>query len=163
MKNSYKNLFEAVKSGKSDKEQILIENSKHGTNYEAYDLFYDYKDINVVGEVIQKNEVDKSMDRYLLISKKSVAFEKANKCSMMFIVSHKPGSLYGALSIFENYELNLTKIESRQMYEKPFEYMFYVDFEYSKKHINKIDEIIAVYKENTEYLRIIGNYKSTNL
>lgn len=140
--------------------KILVENSKHGTNYEAYDLFYEDKNIHAVGEVTQKNKKDNSTDRFLMISNKPVSFEKANKCSMMFIVSHKPGSLYGALSIFENYELNLTKIESRRMYDKPFEYMFYVDFEYSKKHLDRMEEIIAVYKENTEDLRIIGFYKS---
>jgi chorismate mutase/prephenate dehydratase len=141
--------------------KILIENSKHGTNYEAYDLFYEYQDIHAVGETTERNTKDNSVDRFLLISKKAIPFQKANKCSMMFIVSHKPGSLYGALSIFENYELNLTKIESRKMYDKPFEYMFYVDFEYSKKHINRMEEIIAVYKENTEDLRIIGFYQSS--
>ncbi len=141
--------------------KILIENSKHGTNYEAYDLFYEYQDIHAVGEITERNTKDNSVDRFLLISKKAIPFQKTNKCSMMFIVSHKPGSLYGALSIFENYELNLTKIESRKMYDKPFEYMFYVDFEYSKKHIDRMEEIIAVYKENTEDLRIIGLYQSS--
>lgn len=163
MNNSYRKLFDSVHSGKSDTETVLIENSRHGTNYEVYDLLYEYKDIYAIGELNKKNKDDNSYDRFLIISKKQISYKKANKSSMMFVVSHKPGSLYRAIAVFENYELNLTKIESRRMYDKPFEYIFYVDFEYSKNHQNRIDEIIAVYKENTQYLRIIGYYKSTNL
>lgn len=163
MKKTSKELFESVWSGTSKKESVLIENSKRGTNYEVYDLFHEYKEVYAIGEEIKKNDADNSYDRFLVISKKDILQKEANKSSMMFVVSHKPGSLYRAIAIFENYELNLTKIESRRMYGESSEYMFYVDFEYSKKHQSRIDEIIAVYKENTEYLRIIGFYQTTKL
>lgn len=163
MKISYHSLFDAVHLGTSEKNEVIIENSKHGTNYEVYDLFYEYKDIFVIAEDIKKNKETDSYDRILTISKKTSVHTDGNKSSMMFIVSHNPGSLYRALAVFENYELNLTKIESRKMYDKSYTYMFYVDFEYSAEHQKKIDEIIAVYKENTEYLRIIGYYKSASL
>src|SRR3989344_7435011 len=106
MTTSYREIFESVKSGKSDKQFVLIENSRHGTNYEVYDLFYEYKNISAVGELNKKNINDNSFDRFIMISKKPIVKEKANKSSMMFVVSHKPGSLYRALSVFENYELN---------------------------------------------------------
>lgn len=160
MEISYRKFFELVNSNKSDQESIMIENSRHGTNYEVYDLFYEYPDIYIIAETVKKNEKDNSYDRFVTISNKKRKYQEGNKSSMMFIVSHKAGSLYRTLAIFENYELNLTKIESRKMYDQSFAYMFYVDFEYSKNQHNRIDEILAIFKENTQYLRVIGFYTS---
>ncbi len=159
MKSSYREIFEGVSKGALNHGEITIENSIHGTEYEVYDLFLEFSDIYIIGE---KNLVNKdgSHDRCIIISKKQITPEKADKSSMMFVVSHKPGSLYRALSVFENYALNLTKIESRRVYDKSYKYIFYVDFEYIRDHVKKLDEIIAVYKENTSYLRIIGFYVS---
>ena len=156
--STYKDVFESVRSGEAENGLVLIDDSWRGSNYEVYDLFYKYNDVSVIAEINQEKEGSHS--RFFVIGKKPLSHMDANKSSMIFIVSHKPGSLYSALSVFENYELNLTKIESRRMYGKPSDYIFYVDFEYSKEHQNKIDEIIAVYKENTQYLRVIGFYKS---
>lgn len=157
---SSKEVFESVLSGESKHGVVLIDDSWRGSNYEVYDHFTEYEDIHVVSEINYEVKKNKSYSRYFIISKKALTFKDNNKSSMIFVVSHKAGSLYRALAIFENYELNLTKIESRRVYGKPYEYMFYVDFEYNDSQKNKIEEIVAVYKENTQYLRIIGYYRS---
>ena len=52
---------------------------------------------------------------------------QANKISVAFSLEHRPGSLAGALSEFAALGTNLTKIESRPVHGKPWEYVFYVD------------------------------------
>jgi prephenate dehydratase len=51
----------------------------------------------------------------------------ANKMSVAFTLEHRPGSLVGALSALSAMGTNLTKIESRPVQGKPWEYIFYVD------------------------------------
>jgi prephenate dehydratase len=51
----------------------------------------------------------------------------ANKMSVAFTLEHKPGSLVAALSALSVVGTNLTKIESRPVKGKPWEYIFYVD------------------------------------
>ena len=51
----------------------------------------------------------------------------ANKISLAFSVENRPGSLVAALSGFSSLGTNLTKIESRPVHGKPWEYIFYVD------------------------------------
>ena len=55
----------------------------------------------------------------------------ANKMSVAFTLEHKPGSLVAALSALSATGTNLTKIESRPVKGKPWEYVFYVDFKIS--------------------------------
>jgi prephenate dehydratase len=52
---------------------------------------------------------------------------EANKISIAFSLEHRPGSLVGALSALSALGTNLTKIESRPVHGKPWEYVFYVD------------------------------------
>jgi prephenate dehydratase len=52
---------------------------------------------------------------------------EANKISVAFTLEHRPGSLVAALSALSAIGTNLTKIESRPVHGKPWEYIFYVD------------------------------------
>lgn len=135
----------------------VIESAKTGTNYELYDMLHSAKNLHIVAEFIPNNT---HAERFVLVSKTPNKPEDSNKASLMFVVSHKPGSLYNALAVFENYGLNLTKIESRRMYEKSYQYIFYVDFTYTEDQLRKMDEILAVYRENTQHLQIAGLYQS---
>ena len=52
----------------------------------------------------------------------------ASKCSLAFVAAHKPGSLAHALDCFARRNVNLTRLDSRPMLGRPFEYRFYLDF-----------------------------------
>ncbi len=52
----------------------------------------------------------------------------ASKCSLAFVAAHRPGSLAHALDCFARRNVNLTRLDSRPMLGRPFEYRFYLDF-----------------------------------
>ena len=70
----------------------------------------------------------RNFTRFFLIKKQRRMVPRANKTSIAFKVKNIPGSLFKALSVFALRDISLTKIESRPMRGKPWEYVFYVDF-----------------------------------
>ncbi len=99
--------------------------------------------------------------RFLTISKQETDIEDADKCSLIITLSHTPGSLYAALAILANQGVNLTKIESRPILGKPFEYVFYIDIEFPGIAKSKIVETInGDFRQKTHSIKILGFYKS---
>ena len=75
--------------------------------------------------------------------------------SMIFSVKDKPGALYNVLEIFNKYDLNLTKIESRPAKTVLGEYYFLIDVSIENRNEeNAIKEII----EKGIYIRLLGKY-----
>ena len=74
---------------------------------------------------------DHNYTRFICISKQLEIYPGASKISLMLTLPHTPGSLYGLISRFSALGLNLTKLESRPMPGKDFEFMFYFDFDAS--------------------------------
>lgn len=103
--------------------------------------------------------------RFLIIChpKSYKIFSGVNKCSLIFILPHKPGSLYKALEVFEKNNINLTKIESRPIPQKPFEYLFFLDFEFYRNHKNKLPQILAEFEKKTIMVKSLGFYKSAKI
>lgn len=110
-------------------------------------------------EILKKGiETDKNnFTRFVVIGYKQ-DIPKANKVSLIFSVAHKPGSLYKSLKPFAQRKINLTKIESRPIIGKPWEYLFYLDFE---TDLGKQECLKAIkqLKKNCLYLKILGFYK----
>ena len=69
-----------------------------------------------------------------------------------------PGALCQSLAAFAERDINLLKIESRPMAERPWEYVFYLDFE---GHLGQAACAQAVehLQETTEFVRILGSYR----
>jgi prephenate dehydratase len=67
--------------------------------------------------------------RFFCIEKECPSLLQGNKCSLVLILDHFPGRLYQALGCFQGEAMNLTKIDSRPLLGKPFEYLFYIDVE----------------------------------
>ena len=95
--------------------------------------------------------------RFICISKNLEIYPGANRTSLMMVLPHEPGSLYRLLSRFNALGINLTKLESRPMPERSFEFMFYFDFDtsvYSPRFIQLMGEL----KELTDEYEYLGSY-----
>ncbi len=79
------------------------------------------------------------------------------KTSVVFSTRNIPGALFRALSAFALRDLNMTKIESRPLRGKPWEYLFYVDF---LEHVDSPNARNALnhLAELADFLRVLGCY-----
>ena len=80
----------------------------------------------------------------------------ANKTSIVFKVKNVPGALFKSLSVFALRDISLSKIESRPMRGRPWEYVFYVDFlrgddEPARKALGHLGEV-------AEFVKVLGIY-----
>lgn len=109
----------------------------------------------VLGVDVQNNS--NNFTRFICISKKLEIYPGANKISLMISIPHRPGSLYEMISKFSVLGLNLTKLESRPVPDKDFEFMFYFDIDasvVSEAVVNLICEISA----GADQFDFLGNY-----
>jgi len=99
----------------------------------------------------------KNYTRFLILSRKTKSKPESNKASLSFEVDHEVGSLADVLTVFKEYNINLTKIQSIPIIGKPAEYSIHVDIEWVKKK-NYQDAIHEVLRK-TKNLNILGEYK----
>jgi prephenate dehydratase len=91
-------------------------------------------------------------------STKAACAPDANKISLAFSVENRPGSLVAALQEMASLGTNLTKIESRPVHGKPWEYIFYVDCQLS--HPDEGDRAIEALKPHCAMVKSLGCYKA---
>jgi len=111
--------------------------------------------LKIVRDDIQNT--DHNYTRFICISKDMLIFPGASKISMMLALGHTPGSLSDTLVKFSSLGLNLTKLESRPISGRDFEFMFYLDVEasvYSDSVIAMLSELDA---QPTEFV-FLGSY-----
>lgn len=84
------------------------------------------------------------------------------KTTVVFTVRSVPGSLFRALSAFSLRDINLTKIESRPLRGKPWEYLFYLDFE-GHADDTPCRNALSHLGEMADFLRILGCYPAAVL
>lgn len=74
------------------------------------------------------NDYEFNQTRFIAITRQLTAEKSDDRISMVFTIPHICGSLSSTLSIFSDYESNLTEIHSRPQMDMPWTYRFYVDF-----------------------------------
>ena len=67
--------------------------------------------------------------RFLVISQRALSDARPEKTTIVFSLPNEPGALFKALSVFALRDINLTKLESRPIRGRPWEYLFYVEVE----------------------------------
>lgn len=100
--------------------------------------------------------------RFVSISNKLYTSPSAEKISLVFSLPHITGSLYKTLARFASTGLNLTKLESRPIKGKDFEYMFFVDVLGCLSDNATLNMIGALSEESPEF-HMLGNYSETTV
>ena len=99
--------------------------------------------------------------RFICISKNLEIYPGSDKTSIMMILNHKPGALYKVLARLYTLGINVTKLESRPIPDREFEFMFYFDLEtsiYSEEFVQlmcELDELCEEFKYLGSYTEVV--------
>ncbi len=142
--------YDTAGSVKLIKEKALRQSAAIAGSYAA-ELY----EMQILASAIQ-DEPD-NYTRFLILSKTPAERGEKSKTSIVFALKNIPGVLFKALSVFALRDLDLTKIESRPLRKKAWEYYFYLDF------VGHVDDdaaknAIAHLREITTFLKILGSY-----
>jgi chorismate mutase/prephenate dehydratase len=112
-------------------------------------------------EFIASNIEDRSnnITRFLAIGKMPTKPGRRDKTSLAFSAKDKPGVLHQMLQPFAKRRINLSKIESRPIKNKPWEYMFFLDL-MGHREQPAVKKAIADLEKNCLFLKIFGSYPS---
>ncbi len=103
------------------------------------------------------NNEPNNSTRFIVVTNQKIFLKDAQKISICFELPHESGSLYRILSHFIYNDLSMTKIESRPMEGRNWEYRFFVDFEGNMEQ-PEVKNAIRGLREETRNLKILGNY-----
>ena len=95
--------------------------------------------------------------RFICISKNLEIYPGADKTSIMMVLPHRPGSLYRTMARLFTLGINVTKLESRPIPDREFEFMFYFDLEtsiYSEEFVQLMCEL----EDLCEEFKYLGSY-----
>ena len=95
--------------------------------------------------------------RFICIGKELEIFPGADRTSVMLTLPHKPGALYRAMARITALGINLTKLESRPLPDRDFEFMFYFDLDTPVYSPNLI-QLIGDLEHMSESFRYLGSY-----
>ena len=99
--------------------------------------------------------------RFICIAKNLEIYPGSDKTSIMMVLSHKPGALYKVLARLYTLGINVTKLESRPIPDRDFEFMFYFDLEtsiYSEEFVQlmcELDELCEEFKYLGSFCEVI--------
>ena len=119
---------------------------------------------NIYGARVLKRGIEddrQNFTRFFLLtrpgSRKAPPTAREWKTSLVFTTRNIPGALFRSLSAFALRDISLTKIESRPLRGKPWEYLFYVDF---LGHVDeeRVSKALGHLSELADFLRVLGSY-----
>ncbi len=114
-------------------------------------------DLTILAADIQ--DASPNLTRFLVLGHDSCPPTGDDKTSLVFLTSHRPGSLYGALSHFASRGLNLCRIESRPTKGRPWEYAFFVDL-MGHQEDDAVREALSILEQELDLIKVLGSYPS---
>lgn len=109
----------------------------------------------ILKEGIEDNK--KNFTRFVLMTREMQVEAAANKTSVVFSFQNVPGALFKSLSVFALRDIDLTKIESRPIHGRPWEYLFYVDF-LGRVDEGRVQNALNHLQEITDFFEVLGCY-----
>jgi len=115
---------------------------------------------NMYGLQVAKSKIEdhsNNFTRFLVIGRTMPKPSGNDKTSIMFSVKDEPGILYRMLQPFSSRQINLSKIESRPMKRKAWEYIFFLDME---GHVEDetVAEALEDLKQYCQFIKVLGSF-----
>jgi prephenate dehydratase len=139
--------------------RLIKENNDHEAGALASRHAAEVYGLNVLKGDMEDNPAN--FTRFLSLAKQPLTKEadgdEEYKTSIVFSLENNPGVLFRALGVFALRDIDLTKIESRPITGKPWEYLFYIDF---AGHAESRNCSLAInhLKEMAPFVRNLGSY-----
>lgn len=135
----------------------IQEQQLKGMGAVAAPIAADLYDLEILAAGIHTVQSNKTRFVIVKTTNKEWPKETINKASIKFELDDTPGSLATVLNVMNNCKLNLTKIQSMPIIDRPFQYSFFVDVIFEKyKHYEKAKNILALM---TTHFKVLGEYK----
>jgi prephenate dehydratase len=133
----------------------LAEHPEQNVGVIASALAADIYELEVVQQGIE--DLHYNFTRFFVIGKNDAEHAPDSKTSLVFATPHSPGSLYNCLGEFAERNINLVKLESRPRRNRPWQYVFYLDFE---GHWQEPDCSAAVLGllNRAAFVKMLGSY-----
>lgn len=110
-------------------------------------------------KIVKRNIEDHANNwtRFVVISEQDARPSKHDKTSLIFSVKDKPGILYRTLEPFSKAHINLTKITSRPVKKRVWEYIFFIDVDGHRQE-SKLHRAVQSLARQASYIKILGSY-----
>ena len=102
-------------------------------------------------------DYDNNRTRFVIVSKKDAIRTGKDKTSIVFSTEDKPGSLYRVLDIFNLWDINMTRIESRPARNMLGRYIFFIDL-IGHREDDALKDALTMVGKKTTFLKILGSY-----
>ncbi len=112
--------------------------------------------LEILEETIQ--DYAANITRFVLVGRSPAPADEATKTSIVFSLESTPGALFKALSGFALRDLDLSKLESRPIRGRPWEYLFYADVNAARNSV-ACGRAITQLGEFTRWVRVLGSYR----
>ena len=118
----------------------------------------------LAGQIYELTELDYGIEdsrhnytRFFVLSYEDPPRAQRNKTSLVFATRHQPGALYECMGEFARRHVNLTKIESRPRLNRPWQYIFYLDFEGHCQDPEAEAALMGLLRRSS-FVKLLGSY-----
>jgi arogenate/prephenate dehydratase len=104
-------------------------------------------------------DFDHNITRFIVVGREAKPLGAPDKTTLAFALQNEPGALFKALSVFALRDIDLTKLESRPIPGRPWEYLFYLDVAVGKDDL-RCGRAIVHLAESARWVKNLGSYPS---
>lgn len=134
--------------------QIKKEKARDAAAIAGAQAAIDY-DLEILREGLENDH--RNYTRFLVMASKAAEPVDPAKTTVVYALDHIPGALFKSLGVFAMRDINLLKIESRPLSGRPWEYVFYLDFE---GHLasDRCRQAVEHLEQIASFIKIFGSY-----
>ena len=111
--------------------------------------------LDILADQVYYNEANST--RFIIVTNQRIFRRDAQKISICFELPHRSGSLYSILSHLIYNNVNMTRIESRPILGRSWEYRFFIDFD-GNLSSSSVKNALRGIREEAISMKILGNY-----